>query len=58
LHEPEKTKAESDSQIEDLLYYQSMSAKWFGWLVSELAAFNKPNWSKEKKKWHNSQTST
>jgi hypothetical protein len=39
LHEPEKAKAESDSQIEDLLYYQSMSAKWFGWLVSKLAAF-------------------
>jgi hypothetical protein len=35
----EKAKAESNSQIEDLLYYQSMNAKWFGWLVSELAAF-------------------
>jgi hypothetical protein len=38
LHEPEKAKGEADSQIKDLLYYHSMSAKWFGWLISELAA--------------------
>jgi hypothetical protein len=38
LHEPEKAKREADSQIEDLLYYHSMSTKWFGWLINELAA--------------------